>query len=123
MTKALRILVVEDDDMVSMLLGEMLREMGHEVCASAATEADAVIDAAWHRPDLIVIDAGLRHQGSGLGAVDKILLAGFVPHVFMSGDVAKVRALRPDAILLEKPFQEAQLARAIQQALQPADAL
>jgi CheY-like chemotaxis protein len=122
MTGALRILVVEDDDMIAMLLGEMLREMGHEVCAIAAAESDAVMAAARHSPGLIVADARLGRHGSGLAALDTILLTGFVPHVFMSGDVARVRALRPDAALLEKPFQEAELARAIQQALQPAHA-
>ena len=39
---ALSILVVEDDAMIGMLLGEMLEEMGYDVCAIAATEEDAV---------------------------------------------------------------------------------
>jgi CheY-like chemotaxis protein len=121
MTKALRVLVVEDDNMIAMLLSEMLQEMGHAVCAITSTEADAVIAAATHKPGLMVVDARLGH-GSGLSAVDEILLAGFVPYFFMSGNVAKVRALRPDAVVLEKPFHEAQLARAIQHALQAANA-
>jgi two-component system, response regulator PdtaR len=122
MTKALSVLVVDDDDLIAMLLGEMLQEMGYAVCAIAATVADAVIAAARHKPGLMIVDARLGH-GSGLRAVDEILVAGFVPHFFMSGNVAKVRALRPDAVVLEKPFQEAQLAHAIQHALRTANAL
>ena len=37
--KALRVLVVEDDALIAMLLTEMLAGMGHNVCATPATEA------------------------------------------------------------------------------------
>jgi two-component system, response regulator PdtaR len=40
-----------------------------------------------------------------------------VPHIFTTGDVLKVRLLKPDAIVLEKPFHEADLADAIALAL------
>ena len=46
MMKALRVLVVEDDALIAMLLSELLAGMGHDVCATAASEADAVIAAA-----------------------------------------------------------------------------
>jgi CheY-like chemotaxis protein len=35
--ETLQILVVEDDALLAMLLGELLAGMGHEVCATAAT--------------------------------------------------------------------------------------
>jgi FixJ family two-component response regulator len=54
---------------------------------------------------------------SGVSAVEKILRTGFVPHVFVSGDTLGVRALRPDAVVIQKPFRESDLARAIQRAL------
>ena len=37
--KALRVMVVEDDGMIAMLLAEVLTGMGHDVCAIEATEA------------------------------------------------------------------------------------
>jgi len=40
--KALRVLVVEDNATIGMLLGEMRAEMGHHVCGVEATEAEAV---------------------------------------------------------------------------------
>src|SRR3954462_9634135 len=57
--KALRVLVVEDDALIAMLLTELLAGMGHDVCATAATEAEAVIAATRYRPDLMIVDAGL----------------------------------------------------------------
>ncbi len=114
--KALRILVVEDNGIIGMLLAGMLEDMGHDVCAVAATEGDAVAAAGRYKPDLMIVDAQLN-DGSGVSAVEAILRSGFVSHLFVSGDTAKVRALRPGAVVLQKPFVEVELARAIQRAL------
>ena len=95
--------------------------MGHSVCAVVATEADAVAAAARHHPDLMMVDMRLG-QGSGIVAMDEILRSGFVLHFFMSGNVAKFKALRPGGAVLEKPFQEADLRCAISRALESAEA-
>lgn len=116
---ALRVLLVEDEAIIAMLLAEVLGGMGYEVCAIEATEADAVAAAVRCRPDLMIVDARLG-AGSGVSAVETILRAGPVPHVFVSGDSSSVHALRPDAVVMQKPFREADLARAIQRALDAA---
>ena len=113
----LRILVVEDNVLIGMLLADVLAAMGHKVCATAATEPDAVAAAAHHKPDLIIVDAQLGN-GSGISAIEEILRTGFVPHVFVTGDASKVRALRPGAVVIQKPFPDPELARAIQRALE-----
>ena len=114
--KALRVLVVEDDFMISMLLAQMLETMGHDVCAIEATEADAVTAVVRCRPDLMIVDARLG-DGSGVSAVEEILRTGFIPHVFISGDTSRVQTLRPGAVMIQKPFLEPDLVRAIQRAL------
>jgi CheY-like chemotaxis protein len=110
------ILVVEDEAIIGMLLSEVLVGMGHKVCAVVASEDEAVEAAALHLPDLLIVDAGLA-AGNGLSAVDTILATRFVPHVFTTGNALKVRQLKPDAVILEKPFHEAELAEAIEIAL------
>ena len=114
--KALRVLVIEDDALIAMLLAELLAGMGHEVCATAASEAEAVIAATCYAPDLMIVDAGLG-QGSGVSAVEEILRAGPLAHVFVSGDAESVRLRRSDAIVVRKPFRQAELARAIDLAI------
>jgi CheY-like chemotaxis protein len=114
--KALRVLVVEDDALIAMALGELLAGMGHDVCATAATEAEAVIAASRYGPDLMIVDAGLG-RGSGVSAAEEILRAGPVAHVFISGDAERVRRRQPDAVVLRKPFRRAELARAIEVAV------
>jgi len=113
---ALRILVVEDDAMIGMMLTEMLEEMGHDVCSIEATEAEAISAADRCRPDLMIVDV-LLGAGNGVSAVTEILRAGPVPHLFVSGDISKIQALRPGAVAIQKPYRESDLARAIQLAL------
>lgn len=114
--QTLRILVVDDDPMIGALLSTMLEALGHSVCAVASNEIDAVKQGIRHKPSLMIVDAWLG-AGSGVAAVGQILQHGFIPHLFMSGNIAKVRQLRPDAVLLEKPFKELALIRAIRNAL------
>jgi len=114
--KALRVLVIEDDALVAMLLSELLAGMGHGVCGTAASEVEAVIAATRYDPDLMIVDARLG-RGSGVSAVEQILRAGPVAHVFVSGDAESVRRRKPDAIVVRKPFRETELARAIDLAL------
>ena len=112
---ARRVLVLEDHPLISMLLAEMLEDMGHLVCGVAATEHEGVALAAAAHPDLIIADAGLE-AGSGLEAIRRILQTGWVPHVVMSGNLALLTALGPDAVVLLKPFDERALVRCIDRA-------
>lgn len=112
----LRIMVVDDDAMISALLAMMLTEMGHEVCAVEATEAGAVDAEARCRPDLMIVDARLG-RGSGLGAVEAILRSRKVACVLISG--ACIERPPAGAVILSKPFLEADLALAIERATAP----
>jgi two-component system, response regulator PdtaR len=116
---ALSVLVVEDDAMIGMLLAEMLGDMGYDVCAIAATEEDAVADAARCKPGLMIVDEQLR-EGSGLSAVERILRTGPIPCVFMGG--ASVHLTRPGANVLRKPFLVNDLVRAIRCVVHDTDA-
>jgi len=113
---AVRILVIEDNAIIAMLLEAILRDMGYAVCAVEATETGAVAAAALHRPNLLIVDAGLS-EGSGVSAVDRILRDGFVPHVFVSGADLKPEMLDSRAVRLSKPYDERALFAAIQSAL------
>jgi CheY-like chemotaxis protein len=114
--RALRVLVVEDDAIVGTLLAELLAGMGHDVCANEVNEADAVAAAVRCRPDMMIVDVMLG-DGSGISAVEEILRTSFIPHVFVSGDTSRVRVRRPHAVVLQKPYREPDLARAMQRAL------
>ncbi|WP_137126151.1 response regulator [Roseomonas sp. HF4] len=112
--KRLRVIVVEDNAVIGMLLTELITAMGHEVCALERTEDDAVSKTLRCRPDLMIVDAQLG-KGSGVAAVEAVLRTRSVPHIFISG--AAVDVHRTDSIVLRKPFIESDLALAIERAV------
>jgi len=113
--RALRILVAEDDAMIGLLLADVLDGMGH-ACTISATEEETVEAAHRYHPDLMIIDAQLG-EGSGIDAVREITRDGAVPHLFVSGNAPRVLMLQPGALVLQKPFREADLAQAMNRAL------
>ena len=114
--RALKILIIEDEAIIGMLLSEVLIGMGHSVIGVVGTESAAVTLAAEYLPDFLIVDAGLT-KGNGISAVDRIIADRYVPHFFTTGNVLKVRLVKPDAIILEKPFHEAEIVDAIALAL------
>jgi len=114
----LRIIIAEDDAIIAMYLAEILVGMGHEICATTHNQTETVLAAALHAPDLMIVDDGLR-EGSGVLAVAEILKAGFVPHIFATGDCYRVLKADPQAIVLQKPFVAHELTRAIERAMLP----
>lgn len=110
------ILIIEDDELIAEVLAEMVEEMGHSVAGIAETETKAVFLAARTQPDFLICDVTLE-EGSGIAAADAICAARNVPHLFASGDVARVKTARPDAVVLEKPFRQRDVAEAIDRAL------
>lgn len=110
----LRVLVIEDEVIIGMLLAQVLAGMGHEVISVEGTEEGAVSAAARVRPGLILVDEHLR-AGSGHGAIERILHDGFIPHVWMSGGRGCRISMTAGVAELQKPFTEQSLGLAIAQ--------
>ncbi len=113
----LRILLAEDEPLISIFFAELLVDMGYEVCAIEVTEDAAVEAAARLRPDLLIVDRHLK-QGSGILAVARILKEGSIPHIFMTGDRLVRDEVPDDVIILQKPFLDADVGEAITMAMQ-----
>jgi two-component system, response regulator PdtaR len=64
----------------------------------------------------MIVDERLGDE-SGVCAVEDIVRNGPVPDLFVTGDTLRVKALRPDAIVIQRPFSESDLTRAIERAL------
>jgi CheY-like chemotaxis protein len=117
--KKLRVLIVEDNVMIADLLGELIGALGHEVCSIEFSESGAVAAARQLSPDLMIVDVHLQ-DGSGIAAVETILAASPVPHIFVTGDAQAVKTLKPNATVVQKPYFELDLVLAIQSALETA---
>src|SRR5262252_5933608 len=101
-TQAKRILVVEDEVMIRMLLEDMLGELGYTVAAEAA-RIDEALEATKNADfDLAILDANLN--GQPVSPVADALVARGTPFVFATGygELAEPYRDRPT---LRKAFQ------------------
>jgi CheY-like chemotaxis protein len=111
-----RILVVEDELMIRMLLEGMLSDLGHTVAAEAGSIEDALALAKQADFDVAVLDVNLNNQS--IAPVAEVLLQRGVPFVFASGYGQRgVPEAYRQSPTLQKPFQLEALAQAIDTAL------
>ena len=113
---AKRVLIVEDDVMIRMLIEDMLTELGYAVTAQAAKIAEALAAAQNADIDVAILDLNLN--GETTGPVAKALAARGKPFVFATG--YGEHGLPPefrDRPLLKKPFQMEGLKRMLDAAL------
>ena len=113
-TPAKRILVVEDEVMIPMLLEDMLGELGYTIAAEAARTEEALEATKNADFDLAILDANLNGQPAS--PVADALVALGTPFVFATsyGEVPEPYCDRPT---LKKPFQIDKLKQMLQGAL------
>lgn len=110
-----RILVVEDDALIRLGIQDILEDAGY-VTRCAGT-AEAALDILRSEPiDLLLTDVKLPGQsGPMLAAAARGIRPG-LPVIFATGD-AHGLATGPGIVVLEKPFDEVGLTRAVARAL------
>jgi len=104
----LRVLVVEDEVMISTLVEDMVTELGHSVAAHAASVEEAAGLAEGAEFDVALLDVNL--QGQTVESVAATLARRGKPFVFTTGYGERV--IPPefkDRPLLPKPYQIEQL--------------
>lgn len=116
--RKLRVLVIEDESLVAMLIEDILNDLGHEVGAIASRMPDALEIARSGEFDLAIIDVNLDGQPSY--PVADILAERGVPFIFATG--YGMKGLDPkysDRPVLTKPFVDAELETALWQISNP----
>lgn len=115
-SKKCRVLFVEDEALVAMLIEDMLLELGVEVVGPASKLETALELAKRAELEAAVLD--IKVGGALTFPVADILLARGVPVVFATGYGLSVLPDRfRDTLTLHKPFDRAEFARALQTAL------
>lgn len=115
-----RVMIIEDEAIISMDIAAIVREMGHEVTGIAATRTEAVELASRIQPDLILADIQLADRSSGIDAVNDILkMVEDVPVIFITAFPERLlTGERPEpAFLITKPYSEEQVRSAVSQAM------
>ncbi|HEY3898499.1 MAG TPA: response regulator [Chthoniobacter sp.] len=114
--KSLRILVVDDDEHVRVLVKRTLTRLGHEIVGEGKSGVEAIQLFQETAPDLMILDVDMPHL-DGVDAAEVILGMSNVPIIFISGfwdsaTLKKVKQLNA-AAYLTKPFSPAQLGVAV----------
>jgi len=112
--KQAKLLVVEDDVLIRMLLADMLGEIGYTVAAEAASIDEALEATRKTDFDLAILDADLN--GRSVSPVADALVARDIGFVFVTGSDHGLFAYR-DRPTLKKPFQIDALKRCCTSAL------
>ena len=111
----MRVLVVEDELMIRMLLDGMLTDLGHTVAGEAGSIEEALTLAKEGEFDVALLDVNLN--GKPINPVVEVLIARGLPFVFASGygqrGVPEAYRASPT---LQKPFQVEALAEALEAA-------
>jgi len=114
-----KVLIIEDEPIISLDLQSIVREMGHSVAAIATTRDEAVRAARKTEPGLVLADIKLADGSSGIDAVRQILSEVQVPIVFITAYPERLlTGERPEpTFLVTKPFVPETVRVAVSQAL------
>ncbi|HEX5454996.1 MAG TPA: response regulator [Stellaceae bacterium] len=112
----LRILIIEDESLISMLIEDTVAEIGCEVVGIAARLDDAMRKLSSLSFDVVILDVNLH--GCETYPIAETLAARSVPFIFATGYGAAglPEAFREIAVL-QKPFRRIDLQRALVAAL------
>jgi CheY-like chemotaxis protein len=112
-----RVLVVEDELMIRMLLADMLEELGYAIAAEAGRLDEALEAAKTAEFDLAILDVNLNNEP--VSPVADALVARGLPFVFATGygEHGLPEPYR-DRPALKKPFQVDGLERMLRRALE-----
>jgi CheY-like chemotaxis protein len=116
-----KVLVVDDEAIITMQLEERLSAMGYTVAGMAASGEEAVDKARRMRPDIVLMDIVMPGRMNGIEAAKIITDEMDVPVVFVTSYaddaiIEKAKNVRPYGYIV-KPFNELEIKAAIEVAL------
>jgi PAS domain S-box-containing protein len=116
-----RILVVEDEAIVLLDLKNRLNTLGYTIVGSTAYGEEAIKKAEETRPDIVLMDIGLKGKIDGVQAAEKIRSLFNIPIIFLTANsdfttLQRAKVTEPFGYIL-KPFDERELRTTIEMAL------
>ena len=106
-----RVVVVEDEPLIVMLITDMLEELGHELVGACGSIEDALKLVQREAFDVALLDIDLGGK-SGYAVADVVVARG-IPIVLMSGFSGRPPSPYQEVAVLGKPFQLDDLERVL----------
>lgn len=103
-----KILIVEDQLIITMDLEYMLEELGYQVCGISTTYEDAVSAIKSSQPDLVLIDIILSGEKTGIDLAHEINRSYRIPFIFLTSHadrstIEAAKSTKPSGYIV-KPF-------------------
>ena len=103
-----KILIVEDDVIISLVVENMVKELGYSVVGKAVSGEEAIKIAKEEQPDILLMDIRLKGDMDGIDTVAKIKESINPKVIYLTGNSDRLnfeRAKDTDfADLIVKPF-------------------
>jgi CheY-like chemotaxis protein len=81
-----KVLIVEDEMIIALLIERMVTNLGHEVVDKVSSGEDAVAAALENEPDIILMDIRLQGEIDGIEAMIQIRKNKNIPVIYISGN-------------------------------------
>ena len=111
----MRILIVEDEALIAMMLTDSLESGGHEVMGPAATAGEALALCEAALPDLALLDVNLGDGSNGVVLARVLFDRWGLPVIFASGQLMEARQARDVALgFIRKPYEAETVLRGVE---------
>lgn len=116
-----KILIVEDEAVVSLDISRRLEKMGYEVMGRLASGEEAIELIQEERPDLVLMDINLQGEIDGIETATKLYKEHNLPVIYLTAyagesTLERAKESKPYGYIL-KPFKERELHAAIEIAI------
>jgi len=116
-----KLLIVEDDDILARIISWRLTNLGYNVCGRATSGAEAMELLVREKPDLVLMDINIKGDIDGIETTNRIKKMFEMPVVYLTSHsdgptLERAKATRPEGFVL-KPFGDHDLRVAIELAL------
>lgn len=113
----MRILLVDDDQLIRFVHQMFIERAGHEVVGLAEEEDQAVKLALELKPDVIVMDIRLENGSNGISAMKTIQQTHDIPAIYISGNSDNKTLEEAEQTLMKaflvKPVTQDEIAKAL----------
>ena len=121
-TAKIRILIIEDDELIRALLDLIITDLGHHIVASVDNAVDALVAYSVHRPHVVISDIEIKGNIDGIELSKKLLQIRKCQLLFLTGNsnaetFNKAKKLAPLAFI-SKPIVRVELERSIDLAVE-----
>ena len=108
-----RVMIVEDESIISLDIEDMLHDLDYSVVAVAQTGEDAIKNALELMPDIILMDIMLDGDMDGIEAAERIKKEKDIPIIFVTANsdivtLERAKITSPYAYIL-KPIEQREL--------------